>query len=128
MSARAPLSSTVRRTSEVNTMTVEFDWAANGFASRPRILLAPKGGLLLYRAWGADSTEWGAGYFSLEKPTSVLDAELSFNLVDWGNRVSFVSTFRLKEGFAYFCGAIAHGTRDISKPGTQAFLQSPFVH
>jgi hypothetical protein len=82
---------------------------------------------MLYRAWGAGSTEWGSGYFSLEKPASVLDAEMRFNIADWGNGVNFVSTFRLKEGFHYVVGTVAHGKGDLSRPSSQVFLESPFV-
>ena len=100
-----------------------MDWKANGFASEPKILISPDNtGLILYRAWGDSSTEWGSGFFSIEKPSSVLDAELRFNIVDWGNGVHFVSTFRLKPNFHYYVGAVAHGPRDISKAGTQVFV------
>lgn len=90
-------------------------------------MIAPAGGLLLYRAWGASSSETGSGYFSLEKPSSVLDAELRFNIVDWGNAVHFVSTFRLIEGFTCFVGPVAHGRYDLSRPGRQAFIPPPFL-
>jgi hypothetical protein len=97
--------------------------SSNGFASDPELKFAPPGGLLMYRAWGASSTEWGSGYFSLEKPSSVLDAELKFNIADWGNGVHFVSTFRLKEGFPYHVGPVAHGKQDISRPANQIYLK-----
>lgn len=102
-----------------------IDWKSKGFAAPPELKTAPPGGLVMYRAWGAHSGEWGSGFFSLEKPTSVLDAELRFNIADWGNGVHFVSTFRLKEGHAYFVGPVAHGARDLSRPGTQVFIDSP---
>ena len=108
-------------------MTASIDWAQKGFAQAPVRAIGPKGGLLIYRAWGAASSEWGSGYFSLEKPQSVLDAELRFNIADWGNGIHFVSTFRVKEGVSYFVGPLAHGSRDLSKPGTQVFLESPFI-
>ena len=103
-------------------MAMRLDWQAKGFASEPSFKLSPTGGLLLYRAWGASSTEWGSGFFSLEKPTSVLDAELRFNIADWGNGIHFVSTFRLKEGFEYYVGPVAHSPRDLSRPGMQVFV------
>jgi hypothetical protein len=105
-----------------------FNWADKGFSAEPKMRIAPDDGLTMYRAWGGSSTEWGSGYFSLEKPLSVLDAELRFNIVDWGNGVRFLSTFRLKSRFPYYAGPVAHGTCDISKPGTQIFLPSPFAH
>ena len=104
-----------------------FDWRSKGFASKPEKRVSPKGGLLIYRAWGGSSAEWGSGYFSLEKPASVLDAELRFNIADWGNGVHFVTTFRLKEGFPYHVGPVAHAACDLSKKGTQIYLEPPFV-
>jgi hypothetical protein len=93
-----------------------------GFASEPERLLAPKGGLKVYRAWGGRSTEWGTGFFSLEKPTSVLDAELRFNIADWGNMIWFVSTFRILENVPYLKGPVLHGGYDLSKRGTQIYV------
>jgi hypothetical protein len=108
-------------------MAKEIEWKAKGFASKPDYLMSPDGGLLMYRAWGASSSEWGSGFFSLERPASVLDAELRFNIADWGNSVQFVSTFRLKPGFFYYKGPVAHGEKDLSRAGTQIFIESPFV-
>jgi hypothetical protein len=98
-----------------------------GFARPPERRLSPKEGVLLYRAWGGSSREWGGGYFSLEKPTSVIDAELRFNIADWGNEIHFVSTFRLKQGYLYFQGPVAHAKGDLSKQATQVWLESPFL-
>lgn len=108
-------------------MAISIDWKGKGFASAPELKTAPPGGLVMYRAWGASSSEWGSGFFSLEKPTSVLDAELRFNIADWGNGVHFVSTFCLKEGHAYFVGPVAHGPQDLSRAGTQVFVRSPLA-
>jgi hypothetical protein len=108
-------------------MSRNFDWKAKGFASKPDYLMSPDGGLVMYRAWGASSSEWGSGVISLEKPESVLDAELRFNIADWGNGVHFVSTFRLKPGFFYYKGPVAHGSKDLLLAGTQIFIESPFV-
>jgi hypothetical protein len=80
---------------------------------------------MVFRAWGASSSEFGRGFFSLEKPESVLDAELRFNIADWGNGVHFVSTFRVVAGFPYLVGPVAHGRRDLSRPGTQVFIEPP---
>jgi hypothetical protein len=106
-------------------MTTLESWKTMGFARLPDARVAPREGLLVYRAWGATSGEFGTGYFSLEKPTSVLDAELRFNIADWGNGVHFVSTFRLRPGFTYFAGPVAHGRNDLSRPGTQIYVPSP---
>jgi hypothetical protein len=101
------------------------NWHAKGFSAPPDQKTAPAKGLLIYRAWGEGSTEFGTGYFSLEKPSSVLDAELRFNIADWGNGVHFVSTFKMKAGSAYFVGPVAHGSRDLSRPGHQILLEPP---
>jgi hypothetical protein len=63
-------------------MAKEFDWKAKGFASKPDYLMSPDGGLVVYRAWGASSSEWGSGLSSLEKPAAVLDAEFRFDIAD----------------------------------------------
>jgi hypothetical protein len=99
-------------------------WSSDhGFGSIPQRRSAPEAhGLTVYRAWGGSSTEWGSGFFSLEKPTSVLDAELRFNIVDWGNAVRFVSTFRIGGGVPYYIGPVAHGVRDLSLSGTQIWI------
>jgi hypothetical protein len=95
-----------------------------------RVSEAP--GLMLYRCWGerspgVGSYEWGTGYFSLEKPASVMEAELRSNIVDWGNGVRFVSSFRLKPGFAYWVGPVAHGTSDARLPGSQVYVEGPLA-
>lgn len=106
------------------------DWKAQGFLREPLSRISEGDGLMLYRCWGArtqqiGSTEWGTGYFSLEKPSSVLDAELRFNIVDWGNGVHFVSTFRLLPGYAYLAGPVSHGALDLSGQGSQVFVKQP---
>ena len=101
------------------------NWVKLGFGTCPDRKVSPRSGLLLYRAWGASSSELGSGFFSLEKPASVLDAELRFNIADWGNGVHFVSSFRLKYGFDYFEGPVAHGKFDLSRTGTQVYVTPP---
>jgi hypothetical protein len=104
-----------------------FDWSKKGFAAPPERKVAPPGGLTIYRAWGTPSSDVGSGWFSLEKPRSVLDAELKFNvLLESPNALHFVSTFRLKEGFPYYVGPVAHGEQDQSRPATQIYLEPPF--
>lgn len=109
-----------------------FDWQSRGFAQAPERRVSGAGGVLLYRCWGerrpgVGSSEWGSGYFSVEKPASVLDAELRFNIVDWDNGVRFVSSFRLKPGFAYWQGPVAHGPQDLCLAGTQVFVEEPLA-
>ncbi len=98
-----------------------------GFATEPERLIGPSGGFNVYRAWGGNSTEWGTGFFSLEKPISVLDAELRFNIVDWGNTIWFVSTFQIPENVPYLKGPVLHSLRDLSKRGTQIYVLPEFV-
>jgi hypothetical protein len=110
--------------------TMPRDWAERGFGGSPRSRISPEAGLLVYRCWGSrtpgvGATEWGSGYFSTHKPASVLDAELRFNILDWGNGINFVSTFRLRPGFAYWLGPVAHGLHDVSLSGTQVFIDAP---
>jgi hypothetical protein len=97
-----------------------------GFAGPAQLRVAPDAGVKVYRCFdGTHSTEWGTGYFALEKATSVVDAELRFNIVDWGNLVRFVSTFRIKSGFHYYSGAVEHGAKDLRRPATQIYIEEP---
>jgi len=108
------------------------DWQSKGYAQAPMLRLSGGDGLLLYRCWGertpgVGSSEWGSGYFSREKPASVLEAEMRFNIVDWNNGVHFVSTFRLKPGFSYWLGPVAHGAGDKHLEGWQVFVEEPLA-
>lgn len=99
-------------------------WTDLGFGVAPERRTAPESnGLTVYRAWGGSSTEWGSGFFSLEKPTSVLDAELRFNIVDWGNLIRFVSTFRILSGVTCYVGPVAHAEGGLRKTGTQVWIE-----
>ncbi|MEW6644355.1 MAG: hypothetical protein AB1586_27900 [Pseudomonadota bacterium] len=87
-------------------------------------------GLLLYRCWGGwSSKELPAssrdGYFCLTKPASVFEAELKYNIADWGNAIRFVSTFRLKPGFPCFEGPVANEAGDLSIPAVQILVPGP---
>lgn len=109
-----------------------IDWESKGFAQAPALRVSPANGVLLYRCWGfrspgIGSSEWGSGFFSLEKPASVLEAELRFNIVDWDNGVHFVSSFRLKPGFTYWEGPVAHGKDDLRLAGTQVLVPEPLA-
>ena len=105
-----------------------FDAGGKGFAGIPQLDKAPDGGVELFRCFdGVNSTEWGTGYFSLEKPESVVDAEMRFNIAEWGNLIRYVSTFRLKAGFHYYKGAVEHGPRDLSRAATQVYVEPPLA-
>ncbi len=106
-------------------MRALLDWQGKGFMRPPAWAMAPRGGLLVYRAWGAASSELGSGFFSLEKPRSVLDAELRFNIAEWGNGIHFVSTFRVRHGVEFFVGPVAHGLADVSVPANQIYIEPP---
>ena len=103
--------------------TTLIGWRARGFGLPPSLRMAADAGLPVYRAWGGGSSEWGSGFFSLEKPRSVLDAELRFNIADWGNRILYVSTFLIRPGVEYWQGPVLHGEDDLSAPGTQIFVE-----
>jgi len=112
----------------------QFDWKGKGFGAAPEFKTAGPPGLLLYRCWGIrrktgpgerdfiGSEEWGR-YYAMEKPKSVLDAELRFNILEWDNGINFVTTFRLKQGFSYWVGPVAHGKKDMSIPALQVFIE-----
>jgi len=106
------------------------DWRSKGFSQPPTLHVSSGRGVTLYRCWGertagVGSSEWGSGYFSLTKPATVMDAELRFNVVGWGNGVHFVSTFLLRPGFGYWLGPVAHGILDVRLPGLQVFVEEP---
>lgn len=106
------------------------NWQSKGFAQPPSLRVSGDDGVLLYRCWGnrspgVGSSEWGSGYFSCEKPSSVLEAELRFNIVDWDNGVHFVSSFRLRPGFHYWLGPVLHGASDSSLPAWQVLVEQP---
>ena len=128
---RTPLNPSIRSgRNKANMSAIRTDWAALGFSREPTTRVSEGQGLLLYRCWGArtqqvGSTECGTGYFALEKPRSVLQAELRFNIVDWGNGVHFVSTFRLLPGYAYLVGSVAHGASDLTAQDSQVFVAQP---
>jgi hypothetical protein len=101
-------------------------WIDLGFQNIPDRKVAT-GSLHVYRAWGerrpgTGSTEWGTGFFSMEKPKSVFDAEMRANIVNYNNGVHFVSVFKINPGVVYWQGAIAHGPEDISTPSTQIYI------
>jgi hypothetical protein len=105
-------------------MSALADWRSKGFARSPDVRIAGKDGLLMYRCWGGNSKQLGR-FFSSTKPTSVSDAELKYNIVDWGNGIRKVSTFRLKPGFSYFIGPVANGPRDLSIWAEQIYVEPP---
>jgi hypothetical protein len=111
-----------------STGASRFDWSNKGFARAPQLQVAPRQGTSVYRCFdGTHSTEWGSGYFSLHKPESVFDAELRFNIVEWGNLVRFVSTFRIRGGFHYYVGPVAHGEHDLRRAASQVYVEPPLA-
>lgn len=107
-------------------MTQLADWHQRGFAAPPRQVVAKGAGTIVYRAWGGTSSEWGSGYFSPDRPATVSDAELRFNLVlESGNAVTFVPSFRIRPGVAYWLAPIAHGPRDICRSARQIYVPAP---
>ena len=102
-------------------------WSTKGFWSPPQMQHAPDGGRLVYRCWGGKSTLWGNGFFSDQKPTSVRDAELRFNIADWGNTIYFVSTFRVAPGVPYWIGSVFQRKANLARPGLQIFISPPLA-
>jgi hypothetical protein len=102
-------------------------WSTKGFWSPPQKQHAPEGGRLVYRCWGGQSTLWGNGFFSDQKPTSVRDAELRFNIADWGNTIYFVSTFRVAPGVPYWIGSVFQPKVSLSRTGLQIFISPPLA-
>lgn len=101
------------------------DWHKKGFACPPERCVSPPQGLTLYRCFGGASRELGSSFYSLEKPLSVVDAELRFNIVDWGNAVRFVSTYCLLAARVYYVGPVAHGPRDLRTAAHQVYVVDP---
>jgi len=100
------------------------DWMQYGFAAPPRPQVAHTG-LILYRSWGgSNNREWGRFFTSL-RPRSVLEAEAMCNIVEWGNAVYFVSTFRVLAGTPMMVGRIAHGNRDVCIRAEQYLIEEP---
>ena len=81
--------------------------------------------MLVYRCWGGQSTLWGNGFFSDQKPTSVLDAQLRFNIADWGNTIYFVSTFRVAPGVPYWIGSVFQHKASLARRALQIFISPP---
>ena len=107
-----------------------LNWSMKGFGSPPTLKTAPQNGVQVYRCWGGHSKEESesnlkGGFFSLEKPSSVSDAELRFKIAEWGNRIWFVSTFRILPSVTYWEGAIFHHKADLRRPATQIFVEPP---
>ncbi|MNN02668.1 hypothetical protein D3C81_1153350 [compost metagenome] len=108
---------------------LKFDWREKGFSAPPAFRVAPAAGLIVYRCFDGThpKKEWGEGYFSSEKPTSVLDAEMRFNIVEWGNLVRFVSQFRIVGGVGYYEGVVWHGECDLHVAATQIYVLPPLA-
>jgi len=111
------------------------EWQLKGFAGIPERKVAEDKGLVMYRCWGGGSKEYPDwrkdGYFSPEKPSCVTDAELRFNIVDYGNMAYFLTTFKLTSKFLYYIGPVLHGDRvlhghrDVFIPASQIMVPHP---
>jgi hypothetical protein len=102
-------------------------WSTKGFWSPPPRQHAPESGMLVYRCWGGQSTMWGNGFFSDQKPTSALDAQLRFKIADWGNCIYFVSTFRVAPGVPYWIGSVFQQKASLARPALQIFISPPLA-
>ena len=104
-----------------------LEWRRGGFALPPLERVVGVSGLTVFRCWGGTSTELGSGYFSLQRPSTVSEAELRFNIVDWGNAIRHVSTFLMMPGTTYWIGPIQHGSQDMRLPAWQVYMRPPLA-
>ncbi|MGH8673772.1 MAG: hypothetical protein ACREVG_05635 [Burkholderiales bacterium] len=58
-------------------------------------------------------------WFGLQRPGSAAEAERLYNVVDYGNDVLELSTYRIPAGTQVFQGPVAGGT------GTQLYIRDP---
>jgi len=95
-------------------------WQSKGFAKAPRPVNAT-GKETLYRVFGGSSKLYGSCY-SYKKPSSVLEAEFSENIVKWRNQALFVASFRIKEGTPIWIGKIDQRYARIGKDEIDEFI------
>lgn len=101
------------------------DWEKRGFAEPPRYCVAT-GREIIYRVGGGPLNLPLGSFFSPLKVDSVSQAELSFNIVDWGNRCYYVATYRVCPGTEMWIGRVAHGRKDIAdRSAVQVFIEGP---
>jgi len=102
-----------------------IDWKSKGFAETPQLIIA-RGNEIVYRVGGGPLSLALGSFFSPLKLGCVSQAELSLNIVDWGNRCYFVATYRVRKGTEMWIGKVAHGPRDIAnRLARQVYIDRP---
>ena len=97
-------------------------WRAKGFSEFPRLQEA-EGTEILYRVFGGPTSKLYGSCYSLQKPTSVSDAEFNSNIVKWGNRCFYVASFRIKPRTPMYIGKIDQAyERSDEDDGKDVFL------
>ncbi len=95
-------------------------WQNEGFAKAPKPVNAT-GKETLYRVFGGSSKLYGKCY-SFKKPSSVLEAEYSTNIVKWNNKALFVASFRIIKGTPIWVGKIDQRYAKIGKKEVDEFI------
>ena len=102
-----------------------IDWKSKGFAETPQRIVA-KGDEVIYRVGGGPLSLTLGSFFSPLRVDRVSKAELSFNIVDWGNQCYFIATYRVRPGTEMWVGKVAHGPRDVAnRSARQVFIDRP---
>ena len=113
-----------------------WNWQDEGFSSPPRLLQAPPG-LLLYRAWGGNSSKTGTPArpgvcLSTQRPNSRTQADRLFSAWEWGNSCLWLTVFRIAPGTDLHVGLVdlaeVFDLRLVSgRGGVQVLVENPIV-
>ncbi len=107
-SLREPIGAPVRAPDLTNEVARTFD----NKIYVPRVLSAD---LIVYRSEGTAFGRW----YGLEKPSSAAHAEKLYNVVDYGNDVLEISTYRVPKNTVVYYGKVAGGS------GYQIYIPDP---
>ena len=113
-----------------------WNWHEEGFAAPPRRVPAPPG-LLLYRAWGGNSSKTGnparpGVCLSTQRPGSRTDAERLFSAWEWGNSCVWLTAFRVVPGTDLHVGFVDPAeVFDLRlapvRQGVQVLIENPIL-
>lgn len=111
-----------------------WNWWDEGFSTPPKevILVNP---LTAYRVWGGFSRENGnltrpGVCFSLERPSTRMQAEGLFSVMEYGNACRFVTEFLIRAGAMVYVGRVHPGDsfdNGLGVPGSQVFVPADQV-
>jgi hypothetical protein len=80
----------------------------------------------VYRVGGGPASLPLGSFFSPLKVDCVSEAELRFNIVDWGNRCYYLATYRVRAGAEMWVGKVAHAPADIAnRSALQIYIDNP---